>query len=404
MQQIFSGRKLNLILGYGKSNYENRLILKNIVKYSDIENNLEEIIKKWLEIYEDNGLLVSNFVNLQRKEEFLSSEYTNLMTAIDSLYLMIIKKEHTKEHFAEIVKKLLLDTNLILNFSEKEIEMIAQKVKNMRRYFVHSNKTQKEEVSSNINLIMDIMTFLVEVIRVRIMLEIGIDKKIIEKYYKNIEKLKNVKNNIVKNINIDDIKEEGKKTMKPLSKNEREYIAQLNAISGTHYRENGYDLENTKDLIEAVQYITAEYIDYYNYWAQLSSILENFDQSLEVFNPAKRMKMVKEHGSGDGLINETINNLSDACDNMYELMDIAEEKCVEIWKTLLLGDNKEAKKHFIGNSYKYNEKFVEEVLDDVIENIYDIGHINVVEEDCNNFAKRVAESIKELKKIKNNKK
>ena len=41
------------------------------------------------------------------------------------------------------------------------------------------------------------MSFLVEAIRSRIMIEIGIDQRILEKYYKNIEKLKNVKYDIV---------------------------------------------------------------------------------------------------------------------------------------------------------------------------------------------------------------
>lgn len=48
------------------------------------------------------------------------------------------------------------------------------------------------------------MSVLVEAIRSRIMIEIGIDQRILEKYYKNIEKLKNVKYDIVNNINEDE--------------------------------------------------------------------------------------------------------------------------------------------------------------------------------------------------------
>ena len=41
----FFDRNVEIILGYGKSNYENRSILKNIVKYKDIEDNFEDITK-----------------------------------------------------------------------------------------------------------------------------------------------------------------------------------------------------------------------------------------------------------------------------------------------------------------------------------------------------------------------
>lgn len=78
------------------------------------------------------------------------------------------------------------------------------KASNNRRYFVHSNKTQKQIVHGNISIIKSIMSVLVEAIRSRIMIEIGIDQRILEKYYKNIEKLKNVKYDIVNNINEDE--------------------------------------------------------------------------------------------------------------------------------------------------------------------------------------------------------
>ena len=44
-------RNVEVVLGYGKSNYENRSILKNIVQYKDIEDKFDSIIKNWLKIY-----------------------------------------------------------------------------------------------------------------------------------------------------------------------------------------------------------------------------------------------------------------------------------------------------------------------------------------------------------------
>jgi len=197
-------RKIEVILGYGKSNYENRSIFKNIVKYKEIEKDIENIIKNWIEIYEENELLVTNFIKLQTTEDLLVNEYMNLMSAIDSLHLVVTKKEQSKEPFAGIVENLLTETNFILDFSEAEIKNLAEKIKNIRRYFIHSNKTQKQIVHSNISMVVLIINILIEAIRSRIMIEIGIDKDILEKYYKNFKNLKNIKYKIVNNINQDE--------------------------------------------------------------------------------------------------------------------------------------------------------------------------------------------------------
>lgn len=400
------GRQIEIILDYGKSNFENRTIFKNIIKYKDMENQMEKILKNWIEISENNGLLMATFISLQTGEELLGSEYTNLTTAIDSLYLLLIKKESTKKHFVDIVEEILKKANFAFNFSEEEITQIATKVKDARRYFVHANKTQKELVNHNVTIIMDIMTILIEVIRINLMLEIGIEKKPIEKYYKSVTRLEKIKQDIIDDINIDEQIlderiEEGKLLMNLLSKKDSEKIAKLNAIMGTHYRETAYDLENTEDLIQATQYITAEYIDYYTYWILLDNVASNFDQSLEVFHPEKWFDSAEEGKTGSELMDNIIISLREAEDSMGELMDITEEKCQEIWRVLLLGKNKEAQKYFIGNKTQYTKEEVEEAWKNVMENIYDINHENVVEKDCENFANRMKTALKEIRGKKN---
>lgn len=400
----YSDRDIEIIFGYGKSNYENRSILKNIVTYKNIENNLEDIIKKWIKVYEENELLMVNFIKLQTTEDLLISEYINLMSAIDSLHLLVTNKEQSKDSCAEIVKKLLKETNFILNFSEKEIEELAIKVKNIRRYFVHSNKTQKHIVHDNISIIKSIMSVLIESIRCRIMIDIGINQKTMEKYYQNIENLKKVKYDIVNNINEDEriIAEkakEGGKVMNALSKKDKENIAELNAILGTRYRENEFDLENSKDLIEAIENITAEYMDYMHYSAELEYILENFDQSLEVFHPEKWFNMTKEKTTEDTLLDETLSSLYDASDNMDELAYQAEEECMELWKFLLLGDNKEAQKYFLGDISKYKKEELIDALEGTIENIFDVKYENQVQDDAQNFAKCIKKYLKDEQKI-----
>lgn len=398
----FFNRNIEIILGYGKSNYENRSILKNIIRYKNIEYNLDDVIKKWMKVYEENELLIANFVKLQTTEDLLVSEYMNLMSAIDSLHLLVTNKEQSKDSCAEIVKKLLRETNFILNFSEKEIEELAVKVKNIRRYFVHSNKTQKQIVHSNISIIKSIMSILIEAVRSRIMIEIGIKQSIIEEYYKNIENLKSVKYDIINNINEDEriIAErevEGGKIMNPLSKKEKERIAELNAISGTRYRETEFNLENSKDLIEAIENTTAEYMDYMHYWGELSNIMENFDQSLEVFHPEKWFNMATEGTAESRVIDETISSLYDASDNMYELATEAEERCKEIWKFMLLGKDKEVQTYFVGDISKYKEKDLIESIEYVIEDVFKIKYENQVQNDAKNFAEGIKKYLKSLK-------
>lgn len=398
----FLDRNIEIILGYGKSNYENRSIIKDIIKYKDIEKNMENIIEKWMEVYEENELLMINFMKLQRTEDVIVSEYMNLMSAIDSLHLLVTHKKQSKEPCAEIVKKLLRETNFILNLSEKEIEELAIKVKDVRRYFVHSNKTQKQIVYSNISIIKSIMSILIEAIRSKIMIEIGIDQKILESYYEKIKNLKKVKYDIINNINEDERIivekiEEGGKIMNPLSKKDKEDIAELNAIMGTRYRESGYNLENSKDLIEAIENVTAEYMDYINYWGEISNIMENFDQSIEVFHPEKWFNMTVGETTEHDLVDKTISSLYETEDNMRELANNAEEKCKELWQFLLLGNNEEAQKYFLGDISMYSKEILNEAIEDVLENIFDIKYENQVQNDTKNFAKEIKEFLKKYK-------
>lgn len=390
----FFDRNIEIILGYGRSNYENRSIIKDIIKYKDIENNLEQIINNWLKVYEENELLMVNFVKLQTTEDILVSEYMNLMSAIDSLHLLVTHKDQSKDVCAEVVKKLLRETNFILNLSEKEIEELAIKVKDIRRYFVHSNKTQKQIVHNNISIIKSIMSVLIEAIRSKIMIEIGIDQSVLEKYYGKIENLKNVKYDIVNDINEDERiraekAKEGGKIMNPLSKKDQDNIAELNAIMGTTYRESEYDLEKSKDLIDAIENATAEYMDYINYWSRLNSVMENFDQSLEVFHPEKWFNMSKTGTTENELVDETVSNLYDVTDNMFELASDAEERCKDLWEFLLLGDNKEVQKYFVGDISMYNKEKLSKAIDAVIEDIFDIEYRNQVQKDTKSFANGV---------------
>ena len=162
---------------------------------------------------------------------------------------------------------------------------------------------------------------------------------------------------------------------------------------GTRYRENGYNLENSKDLIEAIKNVTAEYMDYINYSGELSAIMENFDQSIEVFHPEKWFHMTTTGIIEDDLVANTLSGLYETADNMSELADEAEERCRELWEFLLLGDNKEAQTYFLGDISKYSAETLNEALEDVIENIFDIEYENQVQSDAKNFANGIKEFL-----------
>ena len=117
--------------------------------------------------------------------------------------------------------------------------------------------------------------------------------------------------------------------------------------------------------------------------------MENFAQSLEVFHPEKLFNITKDGTTGSGLIDETISSLYDASDNMRELANKAEKRCRELWQFMLLGNNKEAQKHFVEDISKYRKDKLNEAIEDVIENIFEIEYINQVQSDAKNFAEGI---------------
>lgn len=119
--------------------------------------------------------------------------------------------------------------------------------------------------------------------------------------------------------------------------------------------------------------------------------MENFDQSLEVFHPEKWFTMAKRETANSRLIDEIVSSLYDASDNMYELADKAEERCKELWEFMLLGNNKEAQTHFVGDISMYSTEKLIEAIEDVMENILEIEYENQVQNDAKNFAKEIKE-------------
>ena len=166
------------------------------------------------------------------------------------------------------------------------------------------------------------------------------------------------------------------------------------------YKETGYHLDNTDDLIEAAENVAAEYMDYFDYFTTLADVAENFDQSLEVFNPEKWMRLTVDNETGNFLLDNVIDSINEAEDNMFELSLAAEQECKKIWEYLLLGNDNEAKNFFVGDISKYTEEEIKDALDWAIENICDIPYHNQVQQDAKSFGDGIKDRLEFNRKFK----
>lgn len=175
-----------------------------------------------------------------------------------------------------------------------------------------------------------------------------------------------------------------------INKEQKEKIDLLNHALGTNYRTRPFDLLNPSDLIEAAVYITAEYVDMDHYWGNLSQINSDFDESLEVFNPALWSNLTFEGKTNDDEIDEAINFINLAEDAMGTLKDRAEEKCKWIWEIILTSDFKEVKIHFFGKDINFDKNEIKDVFENhFFEVCGEIDYNGNVEHSAEEFAKQL---------------
>lgn len=173
-----------------------------------------------------------------------------------------------------------------------------------------------------------------------------------------------------------------------INKSQKEKIELLNSILGTRYRTKPYDLLNTKDLIEAATYLTAEYIDMDYYQGTIGEINADFDESLEVFHPASWANLTFEGTTNDDEIDEAIHYINCAENSMKILKDRAEKSCQWIWEIILTSDSQDVKTHFFGQNVTYALKDIQAVFaEDLIEIIEEIDYNGNIEHSALEFAR-----------------
>lgn len=102
-----------------------------------------------------------------------------------------------------------------------------------------------------------------------------------------------------------------------------------------HYREKDYDLTNPNDLKQALTLAVAAWRDYCHYNGTLSSLIDNFDESIEHYDTASWFCMGLSPDNADELAAEGMSALNTACIAFDKLSQRAEDNFVALLKKTL---------------------------------------------------------------------
>ncbi|WP_374017999.1 hypothetical protein ABU162_28625 [Paenibacillus thiaminolyticus] len=149
-----------------------------------------------------------------------------------------------------------------------------------------------------------------------------------------------------------------------ISKEKRDKINLLNSLLGMKHRSTPFDFARNEDIIEAVELITAEYVDMYQYWATISELNSQLDESIECFYSAEWISISQEGTTNDDELDEAIEGVNLAEDALRILMERAEQKCKDVWELIVLSDLKTVKQHFWGEDISSDRNRLNEILED----------------------------------------
>lgn len=171
-----------------------------------------------------------------------------------------------------------------------------------------------------------------------------------------------------------------------INKDDKEIIKFINESLGTQYRTTLYDFNNPDDVIEAVKMATAEYCDLAYYWGILNDIEESFDESIEVFSPARWANIGLKGTTENKILDKAIKSLRKTTDLFYELLEIAEDKCIEVWKVAFNHPSDKIIIYYFGSIKRYNIEEINSALDNLYEVFSSIEYDGVVETSAERFA------------------
>jgi hypothetical protein len=174
-----------------------------------------------------------------------------------------------------------------------------------------------------------------------------------------------------------------------LGKEERELVKALNQALGTRHRTKSYDFKNQDDMIKAITYITAEFIDFYYYWATLDDIESKFDESIETYYPAEWQKLHLPETKVKKNLGDAVQKLRKTSDFFWRLKEDAEKQCKSMWTIIFKNASDEVLKKLFGKVFRPRPEHIEKLLSMEFVNI-DLWQYTV-EESAAKFMSAMAE-------------
>ena len=149
-----------------------------------------------------------------------------------------------------------------------------------------------------------------------------------------------------------------------LDKKSAEAIELLNYFSDMEHRTQPYDLTKIEDLKHALMMAVAAYCDYSHYNGILNELIELYDESLEHYDTATWINMIRASAKTDSLAVKCATSLSKASNNFSELSKRARENLSVILKVVMTAPDA-IQLDLLGRVYDISPDDIDERLDDL---------------------------------------
>lgn len=149
-----------------------------VIRYCDIENNLDEIMKNWNKKIDRLKFIVNNLVDLLGRP--YTSEYL-FIQSVQALESFSKEIRNNQDNFQKKIYYLLKETDFLINIgSKKTISDFAYKIKKTRNYLIHLDDSKQNEDRFNIDDMFYIGKYLSFVLQALVLKELGIKEDVIK--------------------------------------------------------------------------------------------------------------------------------------------------------------------------------------------------------------------------------
>ena len=156
-----------------------------------------------------------------------------------------------------------------------------------------------------------------------------------------------------------------------------EILSKLNEGLGTQHRTKPYDMKNPADLEHALLYATAAYRDYWHYANMLSGLTEDFDESLELYDPIAWI--TRGSDEENNLVDKGMAALSDAWSVFDEFAKRAKEHCTGIIK-IILSILPEIQRTVFGKAYKIAPNEIDFQIEELFDALDEADYFHPIHE------------------------